>query len=142
MWHCSNQGLAWEIGCLDTQAVTECLSIGLKKGSLHLQFSFSCQISPIFPLSVLCSWDALPLPVPKIPVSLSQPQSIPPPPLRPRAGVVRGLPGSQLQLLLVSYKHLHLFIAKTPLRFPGSSANGAGELSKETCLQNAPRTST
>lgn len=67
------------------------------------------------------------------------------------AGAVPGVPWGaqtrQLQLLLFRFKCLHLFITKTPLRFPGSSTSWARELSEEThgsqsSAKTPPKTST
>lgn len=58
-------------------------------------------------------------------------------------GVPWGAQARQLQLLLFRFKCLHLFITKTPLRFPGSSTGWATELSEETteavCQQKQPQ---
>lgn len=86
---------------------------------------------------VLLSGAALPLPIPS-PLRFCPTRRAPLllPSIPGRAGVGPGVPWGaqtrQLQLLLFSFKCLHLFITKTPLRFPGSSTSWAGELSEET----------
>lgn len=72
-----------------------------------------------------------PFPFPALQLSPSI-AALPSIPLWSRAGGARGAQTRQLQLLLFRFKCLHLFITKTPLRFPGSSTGWARELSEET----------
>lgn len=88
VWHSSNQGLSWEISCLDTQAVTECPSIGLRRGGFP-----NPPLLPDIPSfsPLLHSRAAFSFPVPRTPVVLFHLQSIPPPfPPSPRQRWIAG----------------------------------------------------
>lgn len=119
VWHSSNQGLAWETSRWTPSGTKLTWGWGAARTPKPC---FSSAFAP-----TLLRPFASPKPCPSFPIS-----SIPPPRVPTAGSVPRGAQAQQLQLLLFRLKCLHLFIPKTPLRLPRSSASGARARGEET----------
>lgn len=119
VWHSRNQGLARELSSLDMQAASGCSWIGLRQRDFPNSSPTGRPLLSPHPSLSCCFAPSHSQPCSSLPAA--EHRSSPP-------GAVPG----QLQLLLFRFKCLHLFITKTPLRFPGSSTGWARELSEKT----------